>query len=73
MINLEEMSATELTNLKINIEMEINRRQKLEYDKAVKKFADALYELCDKFPFSYCIEDEGETWQDLHDNHNWDF
>lgn len=73
MINLEEMSATELTNLKIDIEMEINRRQKLEYDKAVKKFADALNELCDNFHFSYCIEDEGVTWQDLLDNHNWDF
>ena len=73
MINLEEMSATELTNLKVNIEFEIHRRQKLEYDELLKKFSDALYELYSKFPNQECFVDDCETWEELYEDHSWNF
>ena len=72
MINLEEMSAKELTNLKVNIEMEISKRKKLEYDELLKKFSDVLYDLYDKFPNESCFTD-GATWEDLYENNDWDF
>lgn len=73
MINLEEMSAKELTNLKINIEMEINKRQKLEYNEALKNFYDAFYELYSKFPNMLCFTDENTTWEELYEDNCWDF
>ena len=51
MLNLEEMSAKELTNLKVNIDMEINKRKRLEYDKLLENFANALDELASKCPY----------------------
>ena len=73
MINLEEMSAKELTNLKVNIEMEISKRQELEYNKALKNFSDALYELYSKFPNKECFTDDCETWEELYEDHSWNF
>lgn len=71
MINLEEMSAKELTNLKVNIDNEIEKRKRLNYDKLLEKFSNVLYELYENFPNEYCLD--GETWEELVENHNWEF
>ena len=73
MLNLEEMSAKELTNLKVNIDMEINKRKRLEYDKLLENFANALDELASKFPYEYCFADESAVWEDLRENYDWNF
>ena len=72
MNDLEKMSAKELVDLKANIDKELVKRKRVEYDKALKDFADALYELYDKFPYEYCHTD-GETWEELYEGHNWNF
>ena len=50
MKNLEEMSAKELKSLKTDIDKELEKRERLEYDKALEKFFDALDELYSNFP-----------------------
>lgn len=71
MINLEEMTAKELINLKVNVDNEIKRRTTLKYDELLEKFSNALYELYDNFPNEYCLD--GETWKELVESHNWEF
>ena len=73
MTNLEEMSAKELKSLKTNIDKELEKRKRLEYDKALKKFFDALDELYSNFPYEYCFTDNSETWEDLRENYSWNF
>ena len=73
MKNLEEMSAKELKSLKTDIDKELEKRERLEYDKALEKFFDALDELYSNFPYKYCFTDSAETWEDLRENYNWNF
>lgn len=73
MKNLEEMNIKELKNLKADINKELERRERLEYDKALKKFFDALDELYSNFPYEYCFVDESTTWEDLRENYDWNF
>ena len=73
MKNLEEMSAKELKSLKTDIDIELKRRERLEYDKALKKFFDALEELYSNFPFESCFTDDSTTWEDLRENYDWNF
>lgn len=73
MKNLEEMSAKELRSLKTDINKELERRERLEYDKALKKFFDALEELYSNFPFEYCFADGSTTWEELRENYDWNF
>ena len=73
MKNLEEMSAKELKSLKTDIDKELERRERLEYDKALKKFFDALEELYSNFPFESCFTDDSTTWEDLRENYDWNF
>ena len=72
MTNLEEMNAKELISLKTEISKELEKRERLEYDKLLENFANALYELYSKFPNKYCFVD-GETWEDLYKDNNWNF
>ena len=67
------MSEEELYELKDSISKELYRRERIEYAKAVKNFADALDELHDKFPYSYCFADKSVTWEDLREDHDWNF
>lgn len=73
MNNLENMSVKELKSLKTDIDKELERRERLEYDKALKKFFDALEELYSNFPNEYCFADESVTWEDLRENYDWNF
>lgn len=73
MDNLKNMSAKELRNLKTDIDKELERRERLEYDKALKDFADAFYELYSSYPDKCCFTDWGTTWEDLYENNNWNF
>lgn len=73
MIDFTKMSANDLVNLKANINEELARRERVEYDKALKKFSDALYELCSKFPNKECFTDDCETWEELYEDHSWNF
>ena len=73
MKNLEEMNIKELKSLKIDIDKELDRRKRLEYDKALKKFFDALDELYSNFPYESCFVDGSTTWEDLRENYDWDF
>lgn len=73
MNDLEKMSVKDLRNLKANIDKELVKREELEYDKALKNFVDAFYELYTKFPFKYCFTDSSETWEELYEDHNWNF
>jgi hypothetical protein len=73
MNDLEKMSAKELKSLKTNIDKELERRKRLDYDKLLKNFADALYELYEKFPYEYCFADESVDWEDLRENYDWNF
>ena len=72
MPDLEKMDAKQLKILKANIDKELEKRKRLEYDKALKNFVDALYELYEKFPNEYCCTD-GETWEELYENNSWNF
>lgn len=73
MNNLEEMSVNELVRLKIDLEKELEKRERLAYEKLLKNFADALNELSMNFPEEHCFIDSFETWEDLYHDHNWDF
>lgn len=73
MKNVEEMSTKELTKLKIDIDDELDRRKKLDYNKALAKFFGALDELYSNFPYEYCFVDESTTWEELRENYDWNF
>lgn len=74
MKNVEEMSTKELKNLKTDIDKELDRRKRLDYDKALAKFFGALDELSSNFPYEYCFADGSTTtWEDLHENYDWNF
>ena len=73
MNDLEKMSAKELNDLKANIDKELVRRKRTEYDKLLKNFADALDELYNKFPYEYCFVDESVDWEDLRERYDWVF
>ena len=73
MTDFEKMSVNELETLKANVDKELAKRKRLEYDKLLEKFADALYELSSKFPNAYCFTDEAESWAELHENYSWNF
>ena len=70
--NFEKMDTKALKVLKVNIDRELEKRKRLEYDKLLAKFADILGELYDKFPNEYCFSD-GETWEGLYEDNNWNF
>jgi hypothetical protein len=72
MIDFEKMDTKELKVLKVSIDKELEKRKRLEYDKLLEKFTDVLYELYDKFPNESCFTD-GETWEDLYQDNNWNF
>ena len=73
MNDLEKMSEEELHELRVSISKELYRRERIEYDKAVKNFADALDELYNKFPYEYCFADETVDWEDLRERYDWVF
>ena len=73
MTDFEKMSSKELISLKTDIDIELKRRERLEYDKALKKFFDALEELYSNFPFESCFTDDSTTWEDLRENYDWNF
>lgn len=72
MIDFEKMSINELETLKTDINKELEKRERQEYDKLLENFANAFYELYSKFPRAYCFTD-GETWEDLYENNDWNF
>ena len=73
MNDLEKMSAKDLINLKTNINKELEKRERLEYDKLLENFCNAFYELYSKFPNKNCFTDEGTTWEELYEDRNWNF
>lgn len=73
MNDLETMSVNELVTLKADLDRELERRNRVAYDKSLKNFADALYELYSNFPCENCFVDSDETWEELYENYNWDF
>lgn len=73
MKNVEEMSSKELMSLKEDIVKELERRKRLDYDKALAKFFGALEELYSNFPCEYCFADESTTWEELRENYDWNF
>ncbi len=72
MNDLEKMSAKELVDLKANIDKELVKRKRAEYDKLLNNFVSVLDELYENFPCEYCFTD-GVTWEDLHDRYDWNF
>ena len=72
MTDFEKMTLKELISLKTDINKELEKREKQEYDKALRKFTDAFYELYVNFPHRYCFTN-GETWKDLYENNDWNF
>ena len=73
MASLEGMSVDELRSLRIKIDKELEKRKRVEYDKALKKFFDALEELYSNFPNGNCFTDDSTTWEDLRENYDWNF
>lgn len=73
MKDLEEMSSKELMSLEADIVKELERRKRLDYDKALAKFFGALEELSSRFPCEYCFADESTTWEELRENYDWNF
>lgn len=73
MTNLEEMSVNELVTLKANLDKELEKRERLAYDKLLKNFVNAFYELYSNFPNKYCFTDEAITWKHLYEDNNWYF
>lgn len=73
MKNLEEMNVDELKSLRVNIDKELDRRKRLEYDKLLKIFVNALSELSYNFPYEHCFTDDSTTWEDLRENYDWNF
>lgn len=73
MNDLETMSINELVTLKADLDRELERRNRVAYDKSLKNFADAFYVLYSNFPDEYCFTDRTITWEELYENHNWDF
>lgn len=73
MNDLEKMSVNELVTLKANLDKELEKRHIQAYDKLLKNFADAFYELYSNFPDKYCFTDSGETWEVLYEDYNWNF
>jgi hypothetical protein len=71
--HVEAMNMDELRALKTDLDKEIERRERLEYDKALKKFFDALEELYSNFPNEYCFADSSVTWEELRENYDWNF
>lgn len=72
-VNLKAMTIDELRTLKNDISMEMERREREEYEKAVEDFRKTLYRLYSEFPNEYCMADSYITWEDLYDSHNWNF
>lgn len=72
MTDFEKMTAKELISLKTDINKELEKYERQEYDKLLENFANAFYELYSKFPNKYCFTD-GETWEELYENNNWNF
>jgi hypothetical protein len=72
MTDFEKMSVNELVTLKANVDRELEKRERQAYDKALKKFFDALDELYSNFPDEYCFTDRCVTWEELRENNNWD-
>lgn len=70
---VEAMTIDELRDLKANLDKEIEKQKRLEYDKLLKKFRDAFYELYSDYPNEYCFTDGSETWEELYENNNWNF
>ncbi len=73
MNDLEKMSVNELVTLKANLDKELEKRHRQAYDKLLRNFADALYELSANFPCENCFVDGSETWDELYENHDWNF
>lgn len=74
LVNLETMSMNELVTLRANITVELERREREEYGKAVEEFHKALYKLYSDYPNKSCmIDDDCETWETLYEDHNWNF
>ena len=73
MKNLEEMSSKELMDLEANIVKELERRKRLNYEKAKAKFFDALEELYSNFPYESCFTDDSTTWENLREDYDWNF
>ena len=73
MTDFEKMSVSELETLKANVDKEITKRKRQEYEKLLENFANAFYELYSKFPHTYCFTDEAETWAELYENYSWNF
>lgn len=72
-VNLKAMTMDELRALRNDIGIEIDNREREEYDKAVEDFRAALYKLYSEFPNEQCRADSYMTWEDLYDSHNWNF
>ena len=72
-VNLKAMTMDELRALRNDIGAEIDKREREEYDKAVEDFRKALYKLYSEFPNESCMVDSYITWEDLYDNHEWNF
>ena len=74
-VNLKTMTVDELRALRNDISMEMERREREEYDKAVEDFRKALYKLYSEFGNECCIIGNGDytTWEDLFDNYEWNF
>lgn len=72
-VNLKAMTIDELRALKNDIFMEMERREREEYDKAVEDFRKALYKLYSEFGNECCIVNDYMTWEDLYDKYDWNF
>ena len=73
MKDLKEMSAKELMDLEADIIKELERRKEAEYEKALKKFFDALEELYSNFPYNLCFTNDSTTWENLREDYDWNF
>ena len=77
-INLEEYEKTDLYQLKDRIDIELEHRNRLEYNTAVSNFHKALDELVDKFGYApacwYDDNDETEefTWNEIANKFEWE-
>lgn len=76
-VNLKAMTMDELRALRININDEIDKREREEYDKAVEDFRKALYKLYNEFGDECCIinhyQGDYKTWEDLYNDYDWNF
>lgn len=73
MNDFEKMSAKELNDLKADIDKELIKRKRKDYDKLLKNFINALDELASKFPNEVCLVDDNDTWYELYHDFDWSF